>query len=72
MRLYITARTVLGVSSVLAVTLPACTAPDAPAQAAQNAAEPWNWSEEYVRSVVNQVRAGRDLNPPPRGPVAPE
>ena len=26
--------------------------------------EPWNWSEEIVQSAVNQVRAGRDLNPP--------
>ena len=26
--------------------------------------EPWDWSEEFVRSAVNQVRAGRDLNPP--------
>ena len=25
--------------------------------------EPWNWSEDYVRAAVNQVRAGRDLNP---------
>ena len=25
--------------------------------------DPWNWSEERVRSAVNQVRAGRDLNP---------
>jgi peptidoglycan-N-acetylglucosamine deacetylase len=24
---------------------------------------PWDWSEEYVRNAVNQVRAGRDLNP---------
>ena len=63
MRLYMTARAVRGVATVLVMTLPACTAPDAPAQAAQNAPEPWNWSEEYVRSVVNQVRAGRDLNP---------
>ena len=30
---------------------------------AQNPAEPWNWSEEYVREVVGHVRAGRDLNP---------
>ena len=63
MRLYITGRTVLAVSAVLALTLTACTAPDTPVQGAQNPAEPWNWSEEYVRSVVNQVRAGRDLNP---------
>ena len=25
--------------------------------------EPWNWSDEFVRSAVDQVRAGRDLNP---------
>ena len=30
---------------------------------AQNPDEPWNWSEEFVRSGVNRVRAGRDLNP---------
>jgi len=30
---------------------------------AQNTSEPWNWSEEYTLSQVNQVRAGRDLNP---------
>lgn len=30
---------------------------------AQNPAEPWNWSEDFVRSQVNQVRAGRDLTP---------
>ncbi|MEE8146639.1 MAG: polysaccharide deacetylase [Longimicrobiales bacterium] len=41
----------------------ACLAPDASAQATPNPAEPWNWSEEYVRSIVNEVRAGRDLNP---------
>ena len=29
----------------------------------ENPAEPWNWSDDYVHSVVNQVRAGRDLNP---------
>ena len=28
-----------------------------------NPDEPWNWSEDTVRSAVNQVRAGRDLNP---------
>jgi len=26
--------------------------------------DPWDWSDEFVRSAVNQVRAGRDLNPP--------
>ena len=30
----------------------------------QSTPEPWNWSDEMVRSAVNQVRAGRDLNPP--------
>ena len=34
-----------------------------PSTLAQNISEPWNWSEEYVVSQVNQVRAGRDLNP---------
>ena len=34
------------------------------AQAQQESSpEPWNWSEEFVRSAVDQVRAGRDLNP---------
>ena len=28
-----------------------------------NPETPWNWSDEYVKSQVNQVRAGRDLNP---------
>ena len=34
-----------------------------PSTLAQNTSEPWNWAEEYVLSQVNQVRAGRDLNP---------
>ena len=25
---------------------------------------PWEWSDERVMEAVNQVRAGRDLNPP--------
>ncbi|MBT5220530.1 MAG: polysaccharide deacetylase [Woeseia sp.] len=37
--------------------------PDALAQD-ESTLEPWDWSEEFVRSAVNQVRAGRDLNPP--------
>ena len=48
---------------VLCLNAAACQMPDAPAQATPDPSEPWNWSEEYVRSVVNQVRAGRDLNP---------
>ena len=27
------------------------------------AAEPWNWTDEFIHSAVDQVRAGRDLNP---------
>jgi len=52
-------RTALLVSGVMAVCATAAArAQDAPA------AEPWNWSEAFVRSAVNQVRAGRDLDPP--------
>jgi peptidoglycan/xylan/chitin deacetylase (PgdA/CDA1 family) len=40
-----------------------CQVADAPAQASQSQEEPWNWSEERVRAAVDQVRAGRDLNP---------
>lgn len=40
-----------------------CGAPGALAQD-ESTPEPWNWSDERVRSAVNQVRAGRDLNPP--------
>lgn len=29
----------------------------------ENPATPWDWSEQYIMSQVNQVRAGRDLNP---------
>ncbi len=28
-----------------------------------DSAEPWNWSESFVREAVDQVRAGRDLTP---------
>ncbi|MCH8813345.1 MAG: polysaccharide deacetylase [Gemmatimonadetes bacterium] len=55
--------TVLLAPIVLCLTAAACQIPDAPAQAAQERGEPWNWSEEYVRAGVNRVRAGRDLNP---------
>ncbi|MCH8265381.1 MAG: hypothetical protein IIC10_08280, partial [Proteobacteria bacterium] len=37
--------------------------PVALAQSAPDPAQPWNWSDEFVRSQVNQVRAGRNLNP---------
>jgi len=56
-------RSALAVFPCLALTIAACTVPDAPAQSAQDPAEPWNWSEEFVRTEVNHVRAGRDLNP---------
>lgn len=48
---------------VLAIGVAGCSVPDAPAQDGQNPDEPWNWSEETVREAVDQVRAGRDLNP---------
>jgi len=48
---------------VLCLNAAACQVPDAPGQATPDPAEPWNWSEEYVRTAVNRVRAGRDLNP---------
>jgi len=42
-----------------------CTAQAPATPPGQPAAEsaPWDWPEERVRSVVNQVRAGRDLTP---------
>jgi len=48
-------RSLMVIAGIMSVTLPSTLA--------QNTSEPWNWSEEYVMSQVNQVRAGRDLNP---------
>ena len=48
-------RSLMVFAGIMSVTLPSTLA--------QNTSEPWNWSEEYVVSQVNQVRAGRDLNP---------
>ncbi|MDA1093591.1 MAG: polysaccharide deacetylase [Acidobacteria bacterium] len=48
---------------VLALALASCQAPMAQAPSVPNPDEPWNWSEEVVRSEINRVRAGRDLNP---------
>jgi peptidoglycan/xylan/chitin deacetylase (PgdA/CDA1 family) len=50
---------------LLIVLSPAAGAPGiTPAALAQESeTPPWDWSEERVRSAVNQVRAGRDLNP---------
>lgn len=52
----------------LTVSTAGCAPSDADATAsgaaAQDAAaEPWNWSESFVREAVGAVRAGRDLNP---------
>ena len=47
---------------MLCLNAAACQAPEAPAQATPDPTEPWNWSEEYVRAAVNQIRAGRNLN----------
>ena len=33
------------------------------AQTSADADPPWQWTEQEVRNAVNQVRAGRDLNP---------
>ena len=46
----------------ISLALGACDGPNAPAQD-EASPEPWNWTEEFVRSAVDQVRAGRDLNP---------
>jgi peptidoglycan/xylan/chitin deacetylase (PgdA/CDA1 family) len=51
-------------AALLFAGLAACSTPEAPAQSSgAPQEEPWNWSEETVRAAVNQVRAGRDLNP---------
>jgi peptidoglycan/xylan/chitin deacetylase (PgdA/CDA1 family) len=51
-------------AALLVAGLAACSTPEAPAQSSgAPQEEPWNWSEETVRAAVNQVRAGRDLNP---------
>ena len=63
-RLAVTLRRAASLMLALAISLAvaACGVPDSPAQD-QASPEPWNWSEEFVRSAVDQVRAGRDLNP---------
>jgi len=55
------AKQVLCVLAVLFVG--ACQSPAAVITDTENPATPWNWSEEYVTSEVNHVRAGRNLNP---------
>ncbi len=51
-------------SSFVALTalVAACQPPETPIGSASTA-EPWNWTEAEVRAAVEQVRAGRDLNP---------
>ena len=51
----------LGVLAALLVG--ACQSPAAVITDTENPATPWNWSEEFVNSQVNHVRAGRNLNP---------
>lgn len=46
----------------LTVLVAACRPPEAPIGSASTL-EPWNWTEAEVRAAVEQVRAGRDLNP---------
>jgi peptidoglycan-N-acetylglucosamine deacetylase len=58
---WISDRWMLAALSALAIV--SCQVPDAPAQSGQDPEEPWNWSEDFVRTEVNHVRAGRDLNP---------
>ena len=55
-------RTTLLITVALCAALAACDTSPVDAQA-EDPVEPWNWSEDFVRSAVNQVRAGRDLNP---------
>ena len=46
----------------LTALVAACQSPEAPIGSASTS-EPWNWTEAEVRAAVEQVRAGRDLNP---------
>jgi peptidoglycan/xylan/chitin deacetylase (PgdA/CDA1 family) len=46
----------------LAALVAACRPAEAPIGSASTR-EPWNWTEAQVRAAVEQVRAGRDLNP---------
>jgi peptidoglycan/xylan/chitin deacetylase (PgdA/CDA1 family) len=53
----------LVVTLLCVFTLTACQLPAELNSQIQDPAAPWDWSEEVVRSAVNQVRAGRNLNP---------
>ena len=63
MKLFISARHVAQSLLVFPLMLGFIQAPGAFAQAAENPAQPWNWSDEFVFAEVNHVRAGRNLNP---------
>ncbi|MEO1082237.1 MAG: polysaccharide deacetylase [Pseudomonadota bacterium] len=49
--------------SLFLATTTAWLCPNETLAEASDPAEPWNWSDAYVREAVNQVRAGRDLTP---------
>ncbi|MFT4889069.1 MAG: peptidoglycan/xylan/chitin deacetylase (PgdA/CDA1 family) [Pseudohongiellaceae bacterium] len=53
----------LVVTLLCVFTLTACQLPAELSSQAQDPTAPWDWSEEFVRGAVNQVRAGRNLNP---------
>lgn len=47
----------------LALLVCACAPAAPPPEQAAEAKPPWDWTDEEVNAAVNQVRAGRDLNP---------
>ncbi|MDH5758459.1 MAG: polysaccharide deacetylase [Gemmatimonadota bacterium] len=49
--------------ALVALALPSCAPPDARSGSAMSDRPPWEWTEDEVRTAVNQVRAGRDLTP---------
>ena len=64
MQFSISARSVTTAALPLFALVVVCSwLPGALAQVNPDPAQPWNWSDEFVRSQVNQVRAGRNLNP---------
>ncbi len=63
MKLYISALHAAQSLLVFPLLLGFIQAPGVFAQAAENPAQPWNWSDEFVLAEVNHVRAGRNLNP---------
>ncbi|MDP2957498.1 MAG: polysaccharide deacetylase [Longimicrobiales bacterium] len=47
----------------LTILAGACTPAAPPAEEAAQVTPPWDWTDAEVNAAVNQVRAGRDLNP---------